>query len=63
MEDTEYIKAKDLSERLNIGQRTITRWTKDGRLPHIKLGGTIRYDWVLLQKLIKINYPTDTNEE
>jgi len=63
MPETEYIKASELSKRLNVGPRSITRWTKNGRLPHIKLGGSTRYDWVMLQDLIKVNYPTVEEKE
>ncbi len=54
---TEYIKARELAKRLNVDPRTVRRITEDGHLPFIQLGKTRRYDWVLIEKMIKRNYP------
>jgi excisionase family DNA binding protein len=55
---TEYIKAKELAKRLNLDPRTVRRLTQEGHLPHIQIGKTRRYDWHLINEMIKVNYPT-----
>lgn len=37
------LKAKDLAEALNVNVETVRRWTRDGIIPHIKLGASKRY--------------------
>lgn len=37
------LKAKELAEALNVNVETVRRWTRDGVIPHIKLGASKRY--------------------
>lgn len=37
------LKAKQLAEALNVNVETVRRWTRDGVIPHIKLGASKRY--------------------
>jgi len=39
----EMIKAKDLAKALSVNVETVRRWTRDGTIPHIKLGASKRY--------------------
>ncbi|MEE9390583.1 MAG: helix-turn-helix domain-containing protein, partial [Candidatus Aminicenantaceae bacterium] len=35
---------KDLGRMLNIHHKTIYRWTNEGRIPHVRIKGLIRFD-------------------
>lgn len=37
------LKAKELAEALSVNVETVRRWTRDGIIPHIKLGASKRY--------------------
>lgn len=34
---------KEVAEMFNVSQLTVQNWTKSGKIPHLKMGGTIRY--------------------
>lgn len=49
---TEIIDRKELCQRLALTEPTIINWTKRGKIPQIKIGSAIRYDWIdVLEKL------------
>ena len=35
--------AKEVAEMLDISVATVHNWTKAGKIPHLKIGGVIRY--------------------
>jgi len=39
------LKAKDLAAALNVNVETVRRWTRDGVIPHIKIGASKRYSF------------------
>lgn len=45
----EMLKAKDLAKALNVNTETVRRWTREGTIPHIKLGASKRY---ILSKVV-----------
>lgn len=45
------LKAKELAEALNVNVETVRRWTRDGIIPHIKLGASKRYSLELFEHL------------
>lgn len=49
----EWIDAPEVARRFNIGLRTLARWTRHHKLPHIKAGRLVRYNWADLQKAVK----------
>jgi len=36
---------KQLSERLNISRTTISRYRKENKIPYLKVGNNIRYEY------------------
>ncbi|MHA8101466.1 helix-turn-helix domain-containing protein [Aquirufa nivalisilvae] len=42
----EIITQEELSIRLSLSKATIIRWTKKGKIPSIKIGNSIRYNWI-----------------
>jgi excisionase family DNA binding protein len=47
-----YLNAKQAAQRLAVSPKTITRWAKQGRLPHLRtLGGHRRYDPEMVEQL------------
>jgi excisionase family DNA binding protein len=42
----------EVAAKLRIGKRTVDHWMRQGRLPFIKLGKTVRFRWPdVLEKL------------
>ena len=37
------LQAKEVAEMLGISVATVHNWTKAGKIPHLKIGGVIRY--------------------
>jgi excisionase family DNA binding protein len=47
-----YLSAHQAAERLAVSPKTITRWAKQGHLPHLRtLGGHRRYDPEVIERL------------
>ena len=43
-QDEEYIKTAEVARLLRVSPKTVSRWAKDGRLPHlVTLGGHRRF--------------------
>ena len=34
---------KEVAEMFNVCELTVHNWTKSGKIPHLKIGGVIRY--------------------
>ncbi len=48
----EYLKTAEVAEILHVSPKTVTRWAKDGKLPHSRtLGGHRRFPAEAIQKL------------
>ncbi len=41
----EIIDRLELQKRLGLSQPTVIRWTKQGKIPEMRLGNNIRYNW------------------
>ena len=39
----EYMTVNDVARLLNVNPRTVYRWYSAGELPHIKIGGSLRF--------------------
>lgn len=35
----------EVARRLGVNPTSVTRWCKAGLLPHLKIGGVLRFDW------------------
>jgi excisionase family DNA binding protein len=49
----EIINTATLCERLDITKPTIITWRKKGKIPFLKIGSAIRYDWVEVVKALE----------
>jgi excisionase family DNA binding protein len=48
----EYLKTAEVADILHVSPKTVTRWAKDGRLPHSRtLGGHRRFPSSQIRKL------------
>ena len=49
-----YLKTGDVAEMLHISPKTVTRWARDGKLPHSRtLGGHRRFPSDAIEQLAK----------
>jgi excisionase family DNA binding protein len=47
-----YLNAKQAAQQLAVSPKTVSRWAKQGRLPHLRtLGGHRRYDPEMVERL------------
>lgn len=52
--DDEYLKTADVAALLHVSPKTVTRWAKDGRLPHSRtLGGHRRFPAVEIKRIAR----------
>jgi excisionase family DNA binding protein len=51
-ETTGYLKTAEVADLLHVSPKTVTRWAKDGKLPHSRtLGGHRRFPAESIRKL------------
>lgn len=51
-ERAEYLKTAEVADILHVSPKTVTRWAKDGKLPHSRtLGGHRRFPADAIRKL------------
>lgn len=49
---SEYLKTAEVADILHVSPKTVTRWAKDGKLPHSRtLGGHRRFPADAIRKL------------
>ena len=52
--DVDYIKAADAARILHVSPKTVSRWAKEGRVPHIvTLGGHRRFPREQIEELAR----------
>lgn len=44
--------ADELARVLRVGRTTVYRWAKEGRLPSVKIGKTVRFNPLEIEKII-----------
>jgi len=50
--NAEYLKTAEVAEILHVSPKTVTRWAKDGKLPHSRtLGGHRRFPAEAIRRL------------
>lgn len=42
---TEVIDRKELQARLNVTEPTVITWGKKGKIPEMRIGNSVRYNW------------------
>ena len=45
IEDDEILSENQLCERLNLSRSTISRYRKENKIPYLKVGNNIRYEY------------------
>ena len=53
IEDDEILSENQLCERLNLSRTTISRYRKENKIPYLKVGNNIRYEYNKVLKSIK----------
>lgn len=55
---------REISKRLRVDVVTVRRWTREGRLPCLKMGRkTVRYNWPEVQATLSLNPGTAKGRE
>lgn len=52
-EPVEIIDRVEAMKRLNITEPTIIRWGKRGKIPEIRIGSSVRYNWYAVVKSLE----------
>lgn len=52
IEDDEILSENQLCERLNLSRTTISRYRKENKIPYLKVGNNIRYEYNKVLKCI-----------
>ena len=52
IEDDEIVSENQLCERLNLSRTTISRYRKENKIPYLKVGNNIRYEYKKVLKSI-----------
>jgi len=53
IENDEIISENQLCERLNISRTTISRYRKENKIPYLKVGNNIRYEYNKVLKALE----------
>ena len=53
IEDDEILSENQLCERLNLSRTTISRYRKENKIPYLKVGNNIRYEYNKVLKSIE----------
>ena len=53
IEDDEILSENQLCERLNISRTTISRYRKENKIPYLKVGNNIRYEYNKVLKALE----------
>lgn len=48
-----FLTAAEIAARLRVSRSTITRLCQQGRIPHIRIGGSLRFDWALVSDAVE----------
>ncbi len=52
--DKDYLRAAEVAALLHVSPKTVSRWAKEGKLPHIvTLGGHRRFPRVEIERLMR----------
>jgi excisionase family DNA binding protein len=59
-----YLTSTEAAERLHVSPKTISRWSAEGRLPHVRtFGGHRRYDPQQIDRIAReMNHPTHDDQ-
>lgn len=50
------LRARELAQKLQVNTETVRRWTRDGIIPHVRIGASKRYN--LSKVLSALEAPT-----
>ena len=48
----ELLSRKQLADKLKINPRTLDDWRASGKIPFIRIGGILRFDWVRVREAL-----------
>jgi excisionase family DNA binding protein len=50
------IDRKELMKRLNVSEPTLIAWGQKGKVPEIRIGKSVRYDYEAVKEKLKVNH-------
>ena len=58
-EDDDYIRTAEAARILGVSTKTVTRWAKDGKIPHVvTLGGHCRFPVSAVREIARTGPPS-----
>ena len=48
-----FVTAKPIAKFYNVTEPTIYKWAKEGKIPHLRFQGTIRFDFAAVRSAIE----------
>lgn len=52
--ESRYLTRKDVARYMNCGLSTVDYWARTGKLQKINIDGTVRFDKVVIDELLKV---------
>jgi excisionase family DNA binding protein len=53
MKATQFLTVEDFAGRLGVPPARVRRWLREGRLPHVRLGRTVKIPMDALERLLE----------
>ena len=54
----ELVTTQQLAELLNVGARSVWRWSRSGRIPApVRIGNAVRFKWREIEEWIRVGCP------
>lgn len=57
------LRPREVCELLGVSPRTLWAWTKEGRIPHVRIGRTLRYPVEELRSWLRQQTNYESNSE
>ena len=51
--EIKWVGVRDIATRYNVTERTVYLWKDEGRIPHIKIGKTVRFNFAEVIEIIE----------
>ena len=60
--NTEYLNVRSLARMLDVAEQSVYKWAKDGTIPSVKVGRSLRFSRQAIEKWLQNGGAIDDNE-